>query len=360
MAVEKYAIEQCPNLRNLGESACYLALASCGALLRHLQLVEQLIFMPSTLRIHLRPNDHAIILDIATLDALEILQNARVAAVGPSVSTSKMCLLNVVDHTVTRAGKRFLRRALLEPCATLDRIQHRQEVVEVLSNAERVYNAIRTVLGTFPDLERSIAALMNRENARLRLIANRLAKSDSNIGDTESDDEGEHHAEGGQSFNEEDEYAQMEQDQQEQPEQPGQDGQPDQREQRQEQEQEDGQEEEEEVVLARDKVTRNAPSMMLIQNIVNIKAALCAVKPLLLALEGTQCDLLKAMCGMLRTGALSTLEQKIGEVVEEEAMPHKELERMRIRAAFAVKEGRRGKCCTLLVSHIDRSDLLAR
>lgn len=260
--------------------------------------VEQVTFMPSTLRIFLHPNEHSMFVDIAALDALEIVNNSR-TAVGIPTEAANASLLTVVDRTNTRAGKRLLRRELLEPCAIIGTIRKRQDVVEELMKSENLYYAVVTVLKTFPDLERSIASLMTRENSRLRMATAHVRGTEDAMETMGGDNE----ERGSEDI---------------------------------------AQDVESEIFFRPDVSSQHPPSMTLIQNVLNIKAALQTVPPILKALQSVSSTLLKAIAESLRNGQLAALEEKIGNVIEQEALPKKHLEQMRKEGAFAVKRGQNG------------------
>lgn len=145
---DKLSNIKCTNLHNLGDSSCYLALACCGALIRYTEHIDEISFAPSSLRVRFRPNDEAVFLDISALEGLEIVNNAR-RRVGVGGKGSSDCLLRVMDKTKTRAGKRFLRRCLLEPSANLLTITMRQDAVDEMTNSEKLYFDVVAILTRF-------------------------------------------------------------------------------------------------------------------------------------------------------------------------------------------------------------------
>lgn len=186
LAADKLSNQPCPHIIRLG-SALYLSLASCGALIRYIEHVEDRIFPPSSLRVYFKPNDGTLFLDLSALEGLEVVGNARSANGLPGMH-SKACLLHEIDFTTTRAGKRFLRRAVLEPCSDLKSITMRQDVVEELCRSSPIFFSLDSALRRFPDLERAMAILMNRENARLRQVNDHVEqKTHSSV--QESDEE---------------------------------------------------------------------------------------------------------------------------------------------------------------------------
>lgn len=289
--------------------------------------------MPSTLRIRLQPNEYSIFLDLSTLDGLELVNHGRRGITKPG-DQSTTSVLSVLDKTITRSGKRFLRRALLEPLAGIDNIQRRQDAVQELTNSEQLYFAIRAVLKTFPDVERCLAGLMTREHTRLYALARlRAASVSENTVVTSPNPRSarETNPDWDQGVASEDDRLRDDDSEvgakpQQPHESPLQSGPP---------------------------LTRRPPSIELIQYVLYIKAALHAVAPLLQALENSRSALLKRIAELLRDGHLSGIARKIGDIIEEDIVPHKELQEMRLRSALAIKKGRNG--AFYLSPSIDRS-----
>ncbi|KAI0567379.1 DNA mismatch repair protein MutS MSH4 [Gracilaria domingensis] len=284
LAVEKLSSQKCPHLSRLG-SALYLSLACCGALLKYIEHVEDRVFAPSSLRIHFKPNDDTLFIDISALEGLEVIENVNAVAV-ISELPQNICLLRMMDQTITRAGKRFLRRAVLEPCGDMGTISVRQDVVEELINTETVYHSIIAALRRFPDLERAMAILMSRENARLRSLGTvyepELRLSDGSDIEAEPAPEQEESA-----F-----------------------------------------------------VQTGPPSPVLIRTILDIKAALEAVTELLGVTEGLEAPLLRGIAGSMRSPALAELREEIDDIIDPDVFPSKDHERMRMNGALGVKHGR--------------------
>lgn len=327
LAIDKYATSRCPNLQSLGESACYLTLASCAALLRYVEHVYQIFLMPSMLRIRLQPNEYSILLDLSTLEGLELVSHNRrgIAMAGDPCTVS---VLGVIDKTVTRSGKRSIRRALLEPVAGIDHIERRQDAVQELANSEKLYFALRTVLKTFPDVERCLSGLMIREHARLRIQSRSRGVSASNETNMpNADDPSYIHSDGPLVA----------------------EGSADVRENMSEPDADDDVEPRGSFTSFGSALRRRPPSMELINYVLSIKEALHAVPPLLQALENSRSVLLKRNAEILRNGHLATLARNISEIIEEDILPHKDLQEMRLRAAMAIKEGRNGKTCIFTV-----------
>lgn len=236
---------------------------------------------------------------MAALEGLEVVANVC-GSHDLQGQNSKVCLLTVMDKTKTRAGKRFLRRALLEPCAHLHTIQMRQQAVDELSEAEEMYFALCHALACFPDLERALAALMARENARLRSVAPaRTNPHDLN--------ESQHMEESESEEEEEDQRAVQ-------------------------------------AMLGRNANRVSPPSPALIHNVLIVKAALDAIPTILEAIQDSEAPLLVAFVDSLRNPAAAELRKQIVEVIDEQALPSRDAEKMRMQGAYAIRPGRDGKC----------------
>ena len=302
--MSKLSIKQCPHLARLGESACYLAMATCGALIRYVEHVHEKTFLPHSLRIRFHRNDSAVFLDMAALESLEVVSNAFGSRDihGPNLNAS---LLSVIDNTTTRPGKRFLRSVLLEPSADLLTIQMRQEAVDEISNAEEMYFALVQALGSFPDLERALAALMAREHAQLRSKRGkqRAKKGVQNASSPEAEEEKEDDDDA--ELDDESEFAAN-------------------------------------IMLGRNVNAALPPSMALVQNVITIKTAIETIPHILIALREAESPLLRAFVDCFRDPASAELLKEIEDVIEAKATLSKDATKMRMQAVFAVKEGRDG------------------
>ncbi len=283
-------MEKCPHLGNLGSSPYYLALACCGALLRYVEHINNTLFTPGTLRIRFKPNEGTLFLDIATMEGLELVQNGR-SQLG---STNRTSQLQIMDKTKSRAGARLLRRTLLEPPAELNTITLRQDTVEELSNNEDLYFNVIAVLTRFPDLERALAGLLARENARIKRQnwANKTANPKSRPGSNLSA------GPSSRMTSKPVDYTMVD--------------------------------------------DARAPSITAIRNVIYVKSALDALDDILRVLEGVKSSLLLAIARSMRMPEIGKLQEAINEVIVPDAAPSRDVEHMRLQGAFAVRTGRNG------------------
>jgi DNA mismatch repair protein MutS len=113
-------------------------------------------------------------LDEMTRRNLELVEPLRADAAPAGVRTKT--LLDVVDETVTAMGGRLLRRWLLRPLLSADRIWERQAAVAELVEAAAVRRAVRESLKSIRDLERlaAKAAAARAAPRELRALADSL------------------------------------------------------------------------------------------------------------------------------------------------------------------------------------------
>ena len=91
-----------------------------------------------SLKIKFQGGENTMIVNGASAIALELLFNSHTSGV-------KGSLLEVLDHTKTKAGARLLRTELLQPSASLPTIQARLDAVEEISSNQDLYTQIGQV-----------------------------------------------------------------------------------------------------------------------------------------------------------------------------------------------------------------------
>jgi hypothetical protein len=341
---ERLSAEQCPNLAASSGIPRYLALASAGALIKYVEHIQAVVFEPGTMRIVLSPNDGTLFLDVATIEAVELIRSARGALDGGGSSTGRApkngSLLAVIDKTKTRPGTRFLRRTLLEPPGDLGTILTRQAAVEELADNEEGYFAICEALAKFPDLEVVLASLLARQvslNAQFAAPApppppppppspaGPSAARAPRAGASSSSAAAQHFP------------RQSQRPPRAPPRTPSQ-----------------------APSAAHSRAPQTArwtagaslasgvgqtmslPSMNLIRNVLHVKAAMDSLGAILQVVETGSSAILLAIAESLRAGALVDLSNEIVTVLDESAAPSRNTEHMRLQGAFAVRTGRNG------------------
>lgn len=94
-------------------------------------------FAPHSLRIKYRPSEDTMMIDISTLQSLEIVQNLE-------KRKSKASLFGLLNQTKTPMGSRMLRNNIIQPPTKYDTfIGPRFEALEELTGAEEMFHATR-------------------------------------------------------------------------------------------------------------------------------------------------------------------------------------------------------------------------
>jgi MutS domain III len=303
------------------------------------------------MRINLSPNDGTLFLDVATIEAVELIRSSRVARDGNAAGSfaKNDSLLAVIDKTKTRPGKRFLRRTLLEPPGDIGTILARQDVVEELSGNEEGYFAICRALSSFPDLESVLASLLAKEAALVAQFSRAVPPAsieqqqerDSSVPSQQIGAAGPSRTPlksrlntAGCSASAAAVYFQQ---------QPFQEitgrfasvSASDAR--RTDQKWTAGA-----TLACGIATTMSLPSINIIRNVLKVKAAMDALGPILQVIEAGSSAILLAIAGSLQSTALVDLSNEIVTVLDESAAPSSRTEHMRLQGAFAVRNGRNG------------------
>ena len=143
-----FGIEEYPDAQDAASLALdYLKESQLGAL-AHLR------------RITLLATDSSMLLDQATRRNLELAQSIR-------DGSSKGTLLSLLDETRTGAGSRLLRKWILQPLLSRERIERRQEAVGELRDNILLRRDCRDLLRAIGDIERLVSrSVAGTGNAR--------------------------------------------------------------------------------------------------------------------------------------------------------------------------------------------------
>ncbi|KAI6485156.1 hypothetical protein MCOR04_009840 [Pyricularia oryzae] len=104
--------------------------------LRHLELQASVRIAPHSLAMSYEPPDDSMMIDVASIHALELLQNSQNIK-------SKQCLFGLLNNTLTPMGARYLRSCILQPSTKKEIIAPRHEAVEELSSKEDMFFEVR-------------------------------------------------------------------------------------------------------------------------------------------------------------------------------------------------------------------------
>ena len=105
-------------------------------ILKHIELVLLISFPFYSLRIKYEPSAGAMIIDLPTIRALELIQNLQNAK-------SRDCLYGLLNQTLTPMGARVLKSHLLQPSTDPRTIETRYEAVAELESKADVFFAVR-------------------------------------------------------------------------------------------------------------------------------------------------------------------------------------------------------------------------
>lgn len=276
-------MKRCPHLMQLTSSPYYLALASCGALLKYIQHANNMAFVPRSLRITFNPNEDRLFLDMQTIEGLELLRNGRLVEQSATQHVQGS-LFHVLNKTKTRAGRRLLRRSLLEPPTKLTNIKNRQDAIEEFSQNEAIYFEVIRVLTRFPDIEHALGVLTasQKRNASRAGQRNQTATSAASSGSVNR------------------------------------------------------------IVDSKVVNETKKPCISIIRAVLTIKAGLESADQLRCALKNASSPLLLMASNTVRVSALGHLSDTITEVIDEAARTSRDLETMRLHSAFAIKCGLNG------------------
>lgn len=149
------------SLRGFGLDERPLALAAAGALVRYLDNTQ--CGRPSALKpLHTYSLDDHLQMDAHTLSHLELQKEGN----GGSKT-----LLDVIDQTLTPMGGRLIRRWLVAPLKSVERIRDRLSRVEFFVENKEARRHLRAALQSWPDTERILTRITAR-SASPRDLAN--------------------------------------------------------------------------------------------------------------------------------------------------------------------------------------------
>ena len=105
-------------------------------MLKYIELSLLYSFPPNSLRITYQPADGAMMVDLSTTHALELIQNLQ-------NTKSKDCLYGLLNQTQTAMGARVLKSNVLQPLKSAAYLTKRYDALEELTTREDVYYAVR-------------------------------------------------------------------------------------------------------------------------------------------------------------------------------------------------------------------------
>ena len=120
-------------------------------MLKYVELSLLYTFPSHSLRITYQPADGAMMIDLSTIKALELIQNLQ-------NSKSKDCLFGLLNQTQTPMGARVLKSNVLQPLTSAAYLMKRYDALEELTTREDIFFAVRQ--GMPKDLGHTITLLI--------------------------------------------------------------------------------------------------------------------------------------------------------------------------------------------------------
>ncbi|CAH0515089.1 unnamed protein product [Peronospora belbahrii] len=136
---------------NIGRN--YVAMASVACLMKYVEYIQGIYIAEKTLKVVISPSTRKLLMDQATVSALELVQGTR----GRSDSQS---LCKMLNNTQTMAGNRLLRSTMLQPTCHLKTIQARHDVVGIFLDNPAWFFDVMEALRDFVDLDRLLGQLV--------------------------------------------------------------------------------------------------------------------------------------------------------------------------------------------------------
>jgi len=128
-----------------------IGINSCGAILSYLEQTQKLS-LPPLKTIKYYSIEEYMQLDDSAVGNLELLE-------GLTTRSKQNSLLEILDHTSTPMGSRFLRKCLLQPLTNKDEISARQSVVEFFVVEGFIRRQLAEIFKMSSDLERILSRL---------------------------------------------------------------------------------------------------------------------------------------------------------------------------------------------------------
>ncbi|KAL2072725.1 hypothetical protein VTL71DRAFT_12068 [Oculimacula yallundae] len=114
----------------------YFATCCFAAALKYIYLKWSVSFASRSLRVKYQPSEGSMMIDLATIQSLELIQNLQNAK-------SKACLYGIMNQTLTPMGARLLRSNILQPSTQEKVLVERYDAVEELATKENMFHQLR-------------------------------------------------------------------------------------------------------------------------------------------------------------------------------------------------------------------------
>lgn len=104
--------------------------------MKYIETSLNISFAFHSMRIKYEPSEGAMMIDVSTIQALELVQNSQ----NPRSTDS---LFGLLDQTLTKMGARLLRSSILQPLIEQELIEKRHEALEELTTHADIFVAVR-------------------------------------------------------------------------------------------------------------------------------------------------------------------------------------------------------------------------
>ncbi|TEY82963.1 hypothetical protein BOTCAL_0026g00260 [Botryotinia calthae] len=131
----------------------YFSVCCFSAALKYIDMSLSLTFAFHSLRVKYQPSEDSMMIDIATIQSLELIQNLQNAK-------SKDCLFGLMNETLTPMGSRLLRSNILQPSTQSTLLAARYDALAELSENDDMFLQTRQALKLIPDIEKLLTCLI--------------------------------------------------------------------------------------------------------------------------------------------------------------------------------------------------------
>lgn len=151
--IQQLAFAEDVDTLKMAVSGNYFAVCCFAAVLKYVELTMERTLPFHSLRIKYEPSEGSVMIDLSTIQSLELVQNLHNAK-------SKDCLLGLLNETQTPMGNRLLRANILQPLTNPDTLNTRYDALEELTTKEEMFHAVRQALKPFLDADKILTQLI--------------------------------------------------------------------------------------------------------------------------------------------------------------------------------------------------------
>ncbi|KAK0080676.1 hypothetical protein PV326_008033 [Microctonus aethiopoides] len=131
----------------------YYALAACAALMKYIEFIQHIQYLPKTMRIEYQVSQNTTMIDIESAQSLELVTT--------NGGQSNYSLLGALDRCSTPMGRRLLRASILQPPCDIEIIKRRQMCIEELISNRSLHSIIQPVVRRLSGANRLLSLAMN-------------------------------------------------------------------------------------------------------------------------------------------------------------------------------------------------------